>query len=270
MNKGAQEKLEDSARRLGIKSEQFPRHIAIIMDGNGRWAQKKGLPRFEGHRQGGKTVEKIVKHCVELGVKCLTLYSFSAENWRRPRKEVDFLMHLYSRYLTEIRPMLMRNEVKLAHLGRTNKLPDEVKRALAESIKMTANNKGMVLALALNYGSRGEITDAVKKIAQKYKNRKLRLKDIDEGCISEHLYTAGLPEPDLLIRTSNEMRISNFLLWQISYAEFYVTKTMWPDFGKKHLEKAILAYANRRRRFGGVSQRAQPVDIRNGRASVQY
>ena len=249
-----EEKRQRTAEQLGIESSQLPRHIAIIMDGNGRWAQKRGLPRFEGHRQGAKTVERIVSHFVELGIECLTLYSFSLENWKRPKSEVGFLMNLYERYLVHIRPMMMRRNVRLVHLGHQGSLPDNVIKALLESVKMTEKNTGMVLALALNYGSRAEIIDAVKSIASEYKKGRLRLKDIDEECMNSHLYTARLPEPDLLIRTSNEMRVSNFLLWQISYSEFYVTKTLWPDFGKAQVKKALLAYAARGRRFGGLRQ----------------
>jgi len=249
-------KRAETAKRFGVSVEYLPRHIAIIMDGNGRWAQKKGLPRYEGHREGGKTVEKIVKYCVDLGIECLTLYSFSMQNWKRPNGEINFLMQLYRRYLTEIRPLLMRNNVRLVHLGRTEgylgRLPDSVVEALSQTVKMTEKNNGMVLGLALNYGSRTEIVDATKKIAQEYKNGRLMPADIDEQCISEHLYTAGLLEPDLLIRTAGEMRVSNFLLWQISYAEFYVTRTMWPDVGKATLDRAIKSYAGRERRFGGV------------------
>ncbi|UCF00437.1 MAG: isoprenyl transferase [Planctomycetota bacterium] len=230
----------------------MPRHIAIIMDGNGRWAQKKGLPRVKGHYEGAKTVEKIAQLCVDFGIQSLTLYSFSIENWKRPKTEVNSLMHLYTRYLVEIRPTLMRNNVKLIHLGRVAQLPLSVKKELAKTIELTSTNTGMILALALNYGGRTEIADAAKKIAQKFKKGELRLKDIDEHCVSRHLYTANLPEPDLLIRTANEMRISNFLLWQISYSEFHVTKTLWPDFKKADLEKAMLAYARRNRRFGDI------------------
>jgi undecaprenyl diphosphate synthase len=250
--KSFEEKLEKTAERLGLSIEQIPRHIAIIMDGNGRWAQKKGLPRGQGHRQGGKTVEKIAQCCVDFGIKSLTIYSFSIENWERPKAEVNMLMHLYTQYLVGIRPTVMKNNVKLIHLGQLAQLPNTVKKELTKTIEITAGNTGMILALALNYGSRAEIADAAKKIAQQYKKGKLRLKDIDEECISRHLYTAGLSEPDLLIRTANEMRISNFLLWQISYSEFYVTKTLWPDFKKSDLEKAILAYAKRDRRFGAI------------------
>ncbi|GAI69213.1 unnamed protein product [marine sediment metagenome] len=232
MQNSAEEKLKKTAKRLGVAPEQMPRHIAIIMDGNGRWAQKKGLSRVEGHHQGGKTVEKIAQCCVDFGIESLTLYSFSIENWKRPKVEVNSLMHLYTQYLIKIRPTLMKNNVKLIHLGRLAQLPAAVKTELAETMKISAGNTGMTLALALNYGGRTEIIDAAKKIAREYKSGKLRLKNIDEQCISRHLYTAGLAEPDLLIRTANEMRVSNFLLWQISYSEFYVTKTLWPDFKK--------------------------------------
>jgi len=252
LEKSFEEKLKKTAERLGLTPEQVPRHIAIIMDGNGRWAQKKGLHRVEGHRQGAKTVEKIAQYCVDFGVESLTLYSFSIENWRRPKAEVSSLMYLYTRYLVEIRPTLMKNDVKLIHLGRLGGLPPAVQKELTKTIEITAGNTGMILALALNYGSRAEIADAAKKIAQEYKSGKFPLKDIDEQCVSRHLYTAGLAEPDLLIRTANEMRVSNFLLWQISYSEFYVTKTLWPDFKKAALEKAILTYAKRNRRFGTI------------------
>jgi len=252
LKESSEEKLKKTAERLGLTAEQIPRHIAIIMDGNGRWAQKNGLHRIEGHRQGAKTVEKIAQHCVDFGIESLTLYSFSIENWKRPKPEVNSLMNLYAQYLVEIRPTLMKNNVKLIHLGRSAQLPPAVKTELTKTIELTTANTGMTLALALNYGGRAEIIDAAQKIAQKHKKGKLRLKDIDEQCISRHLYTAGLADPDLLIRTANEMRISNFLLWQISYSEFYVTKTLWPDFKKSALKKAILAYAKRTRRFGAI------------------
>jgi undecaprenyl diphosphate synthase len=251
-NEQQKRKLLQTAERLGIKPEDMPRHIAIIMDGNGRWAQNRGLPRYEGHRQGGKTAEKISQCCVDFGIEALTLYSFSIENWKRPREEVDVLMHLYAEYLTKMRPNLMKDNVKLIHLGRIFQLPDVVKNALLGTIDETRANTGMVFALALNYGGRAEIVDATREIARRHKAGELSLNDIDEGCISRHLYTAGLADPDLLIRTANEMRVSNFLLWQISYSEFYVTDTLWPDFEKADLEKAILAYAKRTRRFGAV------------------
>ncbi len=251
-NPKQEQKLIKTAQRLGIDPQDTPRHIAVIMDGNGRWAQKRNLPRPAGHRQGGKTVERIAQNCVDFGIYSLTLYSFSIENWKRPKTEVNALMHLYTDYLIKIRPTLMKNDVRLVHLGRLAKLPDAVKNELHNTMRMTGKNRGMTLALALNYGARTEIIDAVKKIAQKYKKGTLKLKDIDENCISQHLYTKNLHDPDLLIRTANEMRVSNFLLWQISYSEFYVTKTLWPDFKKSDLEKAVLTYAGRTRRFGTV------------------
>ena len=252
MHQSQSQKLQDAAARLGIEPQQLPRHIAIIMDGNGRWATKRDLPRFEGHRQGGKTVERIVQYCLELGAECLTLYSFSLQNWKRPKEEVDFLMHLYAQYLVKIRPMLMKNNVRLVHLGLASQLPESVQMALSETIAMTAANTGMVLAIALNYGSRTEIVEAIKKIAKKCKAGTLNPEDIDEECVNAHLDTAGLPDPDLVIRTSSELRISNFLLWQISYAELVVTPTLWPDFKKPQFFAALEEYAKRNRRFGGI------------------
>lgn len=259
--KSDQEKLKKTAERLGLTTKQIPCNIAIIMDGNGRWAQQKALPRVKGHSEGAKTAVKIAQYAADFGIESLTLYSFSMENWRRPKAEVDALMDLYTQCLIEIRPQLMKNNVRLIHLGRLAGLPSRVRTELIKTMDKTSCNTGMTLGLALNYGGRAEIIDAVKKIAQEYEKGQLRLKDIDEQCISRHLYTAGLAEgsrsagyqPDLLIRTANEMRVSNFLLWQISYSEFYVTKTLWPDFKKVDLEKAILAYAKRSRRFGAIS-----------------
>ena len=247
-----EQKQKKTAKRLGLKTEQVPRHIAIIMDGNGRWAQRKSLPRVVGHRQGAKIIERIALFCVDLGIESLTLYSFSMENWKRPKAEINALMHIHSEYLVGIRPTLMKNNVKLIHLGRKKGLPAQVIKDLSETMKKTSTNTGMTLALALNYSGRAEIMDATQKIAQEYKKGKLRLKDINEQCISQNLYAGKLADPDLLIRTANEMRISNFLLWQISYSEFYVTKTLWPDFKKTSVEKAILAYALRKRRFGTI------------------
>jgi len=246
------EKQKKTAIRLGLIPEQIPRHIAIIMDGNGRWAQRKSLPRVMGHRAGAKIIERIALFCVDLGIESLTLYSFSTENWKRPKSEINALMHIHSEYLVEIRPVLMKNNVKLIHLGRKKGLPAQVLKDLNETMAETAGNTGMTLALALNYSGRAEIMDATKKIAQEYKKGNLQLKDIDEKCISQNLYANKLADPDLLIRTANEMRISNFLLWQISYSEFYVTKTLWPDFKKTSLEKAIRTYASRSRRFGTI------------------
>jgi len=247
-----EEKLTKTASRLGLTLEQMPHHIAIIMDGNGRWARKRSLPRVEGHREGAGIIESIALHCVDLGIESLTLYSFSIENWKRPQSEISALMHIHSEHLVSIRPTLMKNNVKLLHLGRVDGLPQSVRNDLADTMEMTASNTGMKLALALNYSGRAELVDATKKIAQKYKNGAISLDEIDERCISEHLYGAGLADPDLLIRTANEMRISNFLLWQISYSEFYVTKTLWSSFTKESLEEAIMAYVKRSRRFGAI------------------
>ncbi len=252
--KSFEQKREETAGRLGVEPEQIPRHIAVIMDGNGRWAQKRGLQRVEGHREGGKTVEKIAQRCVDFGIETLTLYSFSMENWKRPQDEINALMYLYTRYLIEIRDTLKRNNVKLIHLGRVDGLPGSLLKEINTTMNLTSAHTGMILALALNYGGRTEIVDATRKIAAEYKCGDLSLEDINEQCISRHLYTAGLAEPDLLIRTANEMRISNFLLWQISYSEFYVTKTFWPDFTETSLEEAILAYAQRNRRFGSIKK----------------
>ena len=249
-----EEKQKKTAARLGLLVEHMPRHIAIIMDGNGRWAQKKGLPRVEGHQQGAKIVEMIALYCVDLGIESLTLYSFSIENWKRPANEVNSLMHIYTQYLDKIRPILMKNHVKLLHLGRPEQLPRSVQNELNITMEETSSNPGMILALALNYGGRAEIVDATRKIAQECKDGELNPEDIDEACISRHLYTAGINDPDFLIRTANEMRISNFLLWQISYSEFYVTPTLWPDFSKTSMDEAIIAYAKRNRRFGAIDK----------------
>jgi undecaprenyl diphosphate synthase len=245
-------KLTQTASRLGIKPEEMPRTIAIIMDGNGRWAKKRGLPRPEGHRHGAVAAEKISHLCVEFGIEALTLYSFSIENWKRPMDEVNALMNLYTEYLVKMRPKLMEDNARLVHLGRMGQLPGEVKTELLKTMELTSKNTGMVFALALNYGGRAEIIDATREIARRHKAGELSIDDIDEKCISNHLYTAGTPDPDLLIRTANELRVSNFLLWQISYSEFYVTETLWPDFEQADLEKAILTYAGRTRRFGAV------------------
>lgn len=246
------QKLAATAARLGLRPEQLPRNIAIIMDGNGRWAQGRNLPRYEGHGQGAKTAEMISQSCVDLGMQSLTLYSFSMENWKRPKAEVNALMHLYADYLVAIRPTLARDNVRLVHLGRVEGLPESVTTALAGTMERTRANTGMVLALALNYSGRAEIVDATRAMAQACVEGRLKPQDIDESCVSRHLYTAGVPDPDLLIRTASELRVSNFLLWQISYSEFYVTDTLWPDFNDDSLDQAILAYAARDRRFGAI------------------
>ena len=247
------EKRSITAARLGIHPDAIPRHIAIIMDGNGRWAQQRGLPRMSGHEQGGKAVQIVAQHCVDIGIEYLTLYSFSMQNWKRPDEEVGFLMHLIAAYLEGIRPNLMRDNVRLLHLGRRERLPQMMLDALDETMEITGINNGMVLGLALNYGSREEMADAAKAIARECRDGKLDPEDIDEACFGRHLNTAGWRDPDLVVRTSGEMRISNFMLWQISYAEFYLTETFWPDFSPEELDKAVLAYAARNRRFGDIN-----------------
>jgi undecaprenyl diphosphate synthase len=245
-----EEKRIETGRRLNIDPEAIPRHVAVIMDGNGRWATERGLRRFQGHEQGAKIVESLATHCVNCGIEYLTLYSFSMQNWKRPKEEVDFLMYLYASYLEGIRPSLMEKNVQFSHVGRRDPLPQEVLDALDETIKTTSVNTGMTLGFALNYGSRTEIVDAVRTMAQEAKDGKIEPQAIDDQAISDHLYTAGWHDPDLVVRTSGEMRISNFLLWQISYAEFYVTDVHWPDFSLDELDKSLLAYASRQRRFG--------------------
>ena len=237
---------------LGVPAERLPRSVAIIMDGNGRWALAQGLPRSAGHRQGAKGTRRIVTEAARLGIEVLTLYSFSLENWTRPNDEVNTLMDIYATYLASERHSFMENNVRLCHLGRREGLPDSVLRELDETARVSSANTGMTLCLALNYGSRAEITDAVRKIARQVAAGQLDPAGIDDATIAAHLDTAGLPDTDLLIRTAGEMRVSNFLLWQISYAELYVTDAFWPDFDEAEFHKALRAYAARRRRFGGV------------------
>ena len=239
-------------RALGIPDEQFPRSVAIIMDGNGRWARRRGLPRKAGHEAGAGNVRRIVTEAAQLGLEALTLYSFSVENWRRPANEVNILMHLYANYLRDERPTVMENNIRVRHLGRREGLPENVLRQLDETVGASSTNTGMYLCLALNYGSRAEITDAVRRIAEEAAAGRVQPPEIDEALISRSLDTAGVPDPDLLIRTSGEMRLSNYLLWQISYAELYVTEVYWPDFTAAELHKAIAKYAGRHRRFGGL------------------
>lgn len=244
----------DPRQELGLSREQLPRHIAIIMDGNGRWAKQRGLPRIAGHEQGAQTVHRIVTHCARLRIEALTLYSFSTENWKRPRAEVDFLMELYARYLVAERATILDNNVRFLHVGRREGLPEVVLREMDETIRLSRANSGLKLCLALNYGSRDEIVDAVRRIAREVEQGRRRVEEIDEAAVSGALYTAGLPDPDLLIRTANERRVSNFLLWQISYAELYVCAALWPDFTEGDLNAAVRDFAGRERRFGGVNK----------------
>ena len=250
----------DPREELGLRPEQMPRHIAIIMDGNGRWANLRGLPRIRGHLEGAANVRAIITHCARLRLDALTLYSFSAENWKRPRKEVDALMDLYVQYLIKEREEIMANNVRLIQIGRRDRLPEAVLRELDITQSLSAHNRGLKLCLAINYSARHEIVDAIRNIARKVRDGQLDPALIDEDCVANHLYTAGIPDPDLLIRTAGEMRLSNFLLWQISYAELYVTEALWPDFSKDDLNEAIRAYAARDRRFGGVKKDASSAE----------
>ena len=241
-----------SLAALGLPQDVLPRHVAIIMDGNGRWARGQGMPRIWGHRQGAQAVRAIVTECARLELDVLTLYSFSMENWKRPADEVDALMDLYVQYLIAERDQMMENNVRFVQIGRRPGLPERVLAELDNTIATTASNTGLTLALAINYGSRAEITDACRAIAEAVKRGELGPADITEDTVSNHLYTAGLPDPDLLIRTAGEMRVSNYLLWQISYAELYVADCCWPQFDVAELHKALRAYVGRRRKFGAV------------------
>jgi undecaprenyl diphosphate synthase len=237
-----------------INTKQLPKHIAIIMDGNGRWAKQKGMLRAFGHENGTKSVRNTVEACAELGIENLTLYAFSTENWNRPKLEVDTLMKLLVSSLKKEIKTLIDNNIKLTAIGNLKSLPKKVYRELQEVIETTKDNKRMTLTLALSYGSREELLNTVKEISIKVKNNIISTENIDESIINEHLYTQNLPDVDLLIRTSGEQRISNFLLWQIAYAELYFTPILWPDFKKQHLCDAIIEYQKRERRFGKTSE----------------
>jgi undecaprenyl diphosphate synthase len=236
----------------GLDPARLPRHVAIIMDGNGRWAQQRGLPRIEGHSRGVKSVRSTIEECCRLGIGQLTLYCLSVDNWKRPQAELDFLMTLLHRYLLAEREEIMEQNIRFTTLGRREGLPDPVLREIDENIRLSQNNTGMILALAINYGGRTELVDAFRTLAAEVRASKLAPEDIDETTVSDALYTAGMPDPDLLIRTAGEMRVSNFLLWQISYAELWVTEKCWPDFDTATLHQALREYAARTRRFGGL------------------
>ena len=231
---------------------KIPRHIAIIMDGNGRWAKERGLPRTEGHRRGADSVEIITEACGQLGVGFLTLYAFSTENWKRPRTEVAALMKMLQHFLKVKTPELMKQNVRLQAIGRLHDLPAGVQDQLHKSIERTSQNSGLTLILALSYGAREEILDGIRSLIDSVEKGHLDKAMIDADVFSKHLYTRYYPDPDLLIRTSGEMRLSNFLLWQLSYTEFYITQTLWPDFRKPQLIEAVREYTRRDRRFGGV------------------
>jgi undecaprenyl diphosphate synthase len=230
----------------------LPKHVAVIMDGNGRWAKQHGLPRVEGHRRGADSAREIIRTAGELGIKYLTLYAFSAENWNRPKDEVDALMKYLIHYLKTETPELNKNNVRLEVIGQIYRLPENVQEHLKKSMATLSKNNGLTLVMALSYSSRIEIVAAVRSIAEKAKQGKLDPADINEQVISQHLWTRNIPDPDVLIRTSGEMRVSNFLLWQISYAELVITPTLWPDFRKPQFYEALEEYARRHRRFGGI------------------
>jgi undecaprenyl diphosphate synthase len=241
------------AETLEVPREARPKHIAIIMDGNGRWAQRQGLPRIEGHRRGVASVRRTTEECARLDIEQLTLYCLSSENWKRPQRELDFLMHLLEQYMIEERSTIMEQNIRVSVIGRQREMPEAVQREMQKTIDMSATNSGLRLCLAINYGSRLELVDAVRDIAVQVKSGQLDPADIDEQTVAEHLYTAGMADPDLLIRTAGEMRVSNFLLWQISYAEIWVTDHCWPEFRAGDLHQAIRDFAARDRRFGGLS-----------------
>ncbi len=237
-----------------IKSDCIPKHVAIIMDGNGRWAKKRGLLRISGHKKGVKAVRDTVEAAAELGIEALTLYAFSTENWKRPKSEVNVLMSLLVKSLKRELKTLQKNDVKLQTIGNINGLPSKAQKELKEVIQNTIDNRGLTLTLALNYGAKEEIVNAVKIISKKIVNNEFKIEEIDENTINSHLYTFTLPVVDFLIRTSGEKRISNFLLWQIAYAELYFTDVLWPDFRKEDFYEAILNYQRRERRFGKTSE----------------
>jgi undecaprenyl diphosphate synthase len=245
-------KSEVEALRERLDPSRMPRHIAIITDGNGRWAKKRGMPRVEGHRRGYQTARKIVRAASDLGLTALTMYAFSAENWSRPKLEVDALMHLFEtaarRELNELR----ENNVRIQYLGRREGLPASLQHEMDRDMEATQGNTGLILNLAINYGGRAEITDAVRKIASKVLAGAMLPEEITEHSVGEHLYAPGLPDPDLMIRTAGEMRVSNFLLWEVAYTELWVTPDLWPDFTIRHLGEAIADYQRRVRKFGGV------------------
>jgi undecaprenyl diphosphate synthase len=249
----------EEARLLeSLDLRRLPRHVAVIMDGNGRWAQKRHLPRIAGHRSGTQSARTTIETCARLKIEALTLYAFSVENWRRPKTEIDFLMALLREYLRKEMPLIQKNEIRMRFLGRLDELPAGVQKDAREAMEKTAANKGMVLCVALNYGGRAEIVDAMNAILSERNGHvspnKVTPQKVTEDQLSRHLYTEGLPDPDLLIRTSGEMRVSNFLLWQIAYAEIFVTETLWPDFNRARLLESLLEFQKRERRYGGIRE----------------
>ena len=237
----------------------IPKHVAIIMDGNGRWAKKRGLPRIAGHKKGIDSVREIVRLCPELGIEILTLYTFSVENWNRPKTEIFALMGLLLNTIRKEIDELVKNNVKVNTLGILSDLPAGARKGMEEAMERTKNNTGLILNLALSYSSRVEIVEMIKRIAKKVKNNEVGINDINERFVSENLYTAGFKDPDLMIRTSGVFRVSNFLLWQLAYTEIYITDVLWPDFRADEFYKAILDYQNRERRFGMVSEQISKI-----------
>lgn len=263
-NKASDELLQEELKNSGV----IPQHIAIIMDGNGRWAKQKGLPRVAGHKRGVDTVREIVEACAQIGVRYLTLYTFSTENWKRPKDEVSTLMRLLLRSLKDRVKELNKNDIRLTTIGDITKLPLEVQKQLQTDIERTKNNKKMVLNLALSYSGRWELLEAMKSISRSITNGKIKPEQLTEETISNHLTTNGIPDPELLIRTSGEFRVSNFLLWQIAYTEFVIMDILWPDFKREDLYNAILQFQKRERRFGKVSEQIKQND--KGKKDAQH
>ena len=261
---------EDCLLTRALEPSRVPAHVAVIMDGNGRWAKLRNRPRGAGHKAGMETVRSTVETCSRLGVRFLTLYAFSVENWRRPKAEVEMLWRLLRTYLNRELATLTKNGVRLAVLGRLDALPRTVRQDLEEVVEQTASHTGMHLNLAINYGGRAELVDAIRALVREYRDNPGL---IDEQAVAAKLYTAGMPDPDLLIRTSGEMRVSNFLLWQIAYSEIYITEVLWPDFNRTELLRAVLEYQRRDRRFGGLSAEpdfdAEPASAHKPRAAAQ-
>jgi len=257
MGKGTSDKPESPPLLTGVPRERWPRHIAIIMDGNGRWARQRGLPRIAGHREGGKAVRRVVEECVRLGLERLTLFAFSHENWRRPQEEVSQLMEMYEEHLKEERQRGKDKNVRFVNIGRREGLPARLVREIEETERQGAGRTGLTLVLAVNYGGRQEIVDAARQLAAEAKAGRIEPSAIDEKMFAGKLYPGGEADVDLLIRTAGEMRISNFLLWQISYAELYVTDVLWPEFREEDLHRAIREFARRERRFGGLNEQRE-------------
>jgi undecaprenyl diphosphate synthase len=265
-NSAPDEQIKESLKKSG----EIPKHIAIIMDGNGRWAKKRGLPRVAGHKRGVDTVKEIVEACAEIGVKYLTLYTFSTENWKRPKDEVSTLMRLLLNSLRDRVSELNDNDIRLTTIGNIESLPTAVRKQLDFDIERTKNNKKMVLNLALSYSGRWELLEAIKQIANANVEGKIKSTDIDEKLVSSFLTTKNIPDPDLVIRTSGEFRVSNFLLWQIAYSEFIITETLWPDFSKFDLYDAIKIFQKRERRFGKVSEQITKNEKEEGPENVHF